>query len=100
MGRLQNAAYECYIREDGIANSEKYSKFDNVLHYMDKLGRDLFTDIPFGGPTPHERSESVKRNIGSAISSLLDLANQQNVTVEDTLAEALEKYRSLKEVQP
>lgn len=95
-GKLHSAAYNIFVEGYRIKNSEEYSKFENMVYYVDRLGKDLLLkreDLYLSDNSP----EALKRNIANVISALIVLANQQNVDMEETLVEVLEKYRKKKQ---
>ena len=94
-GELHNMAYDLFIKEYGVKFSKVYSSFENVVKNVDILGKDLFIDStsPYGGLLTVPCKDTLKSNIGLVISSLIALAEQQNVSIEDKLVEALEKCK-------
>jgi hypothetical protein len=78
LGKLQNAAYDIFVREYGVGDTAEYSKYEDVIKRLDKLGNDLLgIGPPF--PTSTSRNKMLETHIGLVISALIELANQHNL---------------------
>ena len=87
MSKLQNAAFEIYVRGHGINYSEEYAKFENLLSCVDDLGRCLFLEDPHGTLMELQRKGGIKRNIKNVVAALHDLANQHELSLEELVSE-------------
>jgi|GEM_PF-4200499 len=77
MRKLQNVAYEIFVRDYGVNGSAELSNFLDVVSAVDKLGKDLLISNPFFTPSQQERKEYLKRNIDAVISALNELGDLQ-----------------------
>lgn len=88
MAKLHNLAFDIFVKGHGIDTTGHYSKFENIVYWLDKLGNDLLVCDLF--ETEVDRLKVLENNIGAVISSLVVLAKECDVDMERIRAETME----------
>ena len=89
MAKLQNAAFEIFVKEYEVENRATYAKFEDVVYHIDTLGKDLLLNECQGGLSTEEvRLEMLETNIENVLSALSSLAKHCNLDIRKIMKKA------------